>query len=185
RLWDVEPKDVEAVTIKRKTDTVKLKRTADGWEMLEPVAARGDRGVIDSVVTTLATLRVDREIEAKPAKLSDFGLEPPEDEVSLSVKGRKEPLTVLIGAKSPTGAWLYGKDAGKPAVIALSEIVSRDVTRPVAELRDKTVLAFDRKNVTGFDVQLEGDRFAAERADGKWRIVKPRALPADGDLVSD
>ena len=34
RLWTIEPKDVEAITIKRKDDTVKLKRVGDGWEML-------------------------------------------------------------------------------------------------------------------------------------------------------
>jgi len=39
-----EPKDVETLTIKRKDDTVKLKRTGDGWEMLEPVKTRGNAG---------------------------------------------------------------------------------------------------------------------------------------------
>ena len=31
RLWSIEPKDVEVLTIKRKADTVKLKRAGDGW----------------------------------------------------------------------------------------------------------------------------------------------------------
>ena len=72
RLWTVEPKDVETVTVKRKDETIRLKRTADGWEMLEPVQARGDRGAVDELVTGLATLRVDREIDANPAKLADL-----------------------------------------------------------------------------------------------------------------
>src|SRR5262245_44468746 len=60
RLWRVEPKDVDSVTIKRQADTLRLKRVENGWEMLEPVKARGDRGPIDEVVTSLATVRVDR-----------------------------------------------------------------------------------------------------------------------------
>ena len=40
RLWTIEPKDVEAVSIKRAGDTIRLKRVEGGWEMLEPVAAR-------------------------------------------------------------------------------------------------------------------------------------------------
>lgn len=187
RLWDVEPKDVEALTIKRKADTVKLKRSGEGgWELLEPVKARGDRGSIDGVVTTLATARVDREIDPKPATLAEFGLEPPEAEISLEVKGRKEPLVLWIGGKNPTGVWVYGKEGSKPAVVALSEIVSRDAGRPVAELRDKTVLAFERKNVTAFDLDVGGDRIAVEAQEGgKWRIAKPRPYPGDGDLVAD
>ena len=58
RIWTVEPKDVEAVTLVRTDGTVRLKRSGDGWEMLEPVKARGDRSVVDDLVTTLATARM-------------------------------------------------------------------------------------------------------------------------------
>src|SRR6266852_3095414 len=44
RIWTVEPKDVERVTLARKGETMRLQRTADGgWEMLEPIKTRGDR----------------------------------------------------------------------------------------------------------------------------------------------
>src|SRR6266567_4628619 len=42
RLWTVEPKDVDALTITRKDETIKLKRAGDGWEMVEPVKTRAD-----------------------------------------------------------------------------------------------------------------------------------------------
>jgi hypothetical protein len=186
RLWEVEPKDVEALTLKRKTDTVRLKRVEGGWEMVEPVQARADRGAVDGVVTGLATARMDREIDPNPAKLDEFGLAPAEAEVSLHVKGRAEPLSLLIGSKSPTGVWVYGKEAAKPAVFLVSEIVARDVAKPTADLRDRTVLAFARKDVTGMDLDVAGDRMAVEAEDGgKWRLVKPRALPGDADLIGD
>jgi len=187
RLWTVEPKDVQTLTLKRKTDTVKLARAGDGgWEMLEPVKTRGDRNAVDGVVTTLATLRVDREIDGSPAKLSEFGLDPPEVQVTLEVKGRAEPLVLLIGGKNPTGAWVYGKEGSKPAVLALSEGVGRDVARPLAELRDKTVLSFDRKSITAVDLDVAGDRMTVEpQESGTWQITKPRALKADADLIAD
>ena len=49
--------------------------------MLEPVKARADRGAVDGLVTSLTTVRVDREIAASPAKLADFGLDAPDAEV--------------------------------------------------------------------------------------------------------
>jgi len=186
RLWSVEPKDVEALTIKRATDTIRLKRVDDGWEMLEPVKTRGDRGPIDEVVLSLTTARVDREVAANPAKLGEFGLDPATAEVRLDVKGRAAPLTLLVGEKSPTGAWVYAKEAGKPAVVTLSEVTARDVSRPAADFRDKTIVAFDRKAVTGIDIEVDGQRFSVEAGEpGKWRIAKPAAYPADGDMIAD
>ncbi len=186
RLWTVEAKDVDAVTIKRQGDTLRLRRAEGGWDMLEPVKARGDRGPIDEVVTSLTTARVDREIAANPSTLSEFGLEPATAEVRLDVKGRSDPLILLVGAKSPTGAWVYAKEGGKPAVVTLSEVTARDVTRPAGDFRDKTIVALDRKAVTGIDFEVDGQRFSvAADEPGKWRLSAPGAYKADGGMITD
>lgn len=187
RIWTVEPKDVEAVTLVRKGETLRLKRAGDGgWEMLEPVKTRGDRATVDDMVTGLATARMDREIDPNPAKPADFGLDPPAAEVRLEVKGRAEPLVLRVGGKNPTGVWVYAREGAKPAVITLSETIARDATRPVVDFRDKSVLAFDRRSVTGLDLDVNGDQIGlTPDGPGNWRIVKPRALRADGDMVSE
>jgi len=187
RLWAVEPKDVESVTIKRANETIRLRRsTSGGWEMLEPVKALGDRSTADDVITSLATLRMDREVNPNPPKLAEFGLDPPASEVRLEVKGRKDPLVLLVGAKSPTGAWVYAKEGGKPAVMTVSEVVGRDAARPAADFRDKTVIAFDKKSVSGIDLESGGERVSLVADEpGKWRIVKPGPYPADADMIAD
>ena len=187
RVWTVEPKDVEALTIKRPGETIRLMRAEGGsWEMLEPVKGRGDRATADDVVTSLTTVRRDREIDPNPAKPGDFGLDPASAEVQLDVKGRKEPLVLQVGGKSPTGAWVYAREGGKPAVMTISEVVGRDTSRPVADFRDKTVIALDKKRVSGLDLEVGGDRISLVTDEPrKWQIVKPNAYRADGDLVSD
>jgi Domain of unknown function (DUF4340) len=187
RLWTVEAKDVEGLTIKRPSDTIRLKRVAGGgWEMLEPVKARGDRATVDDLVTSLITARMDREIDPHPSKLGDFGLDPATAEVSLEVKGRKEPVLLMVGGKSPTGAWVYAREGGKPAVMTISEGVGRDTSRPAPDFRDKTVIAFDKKSVSALDLDVGGDRISLESDEpAKWRIVKPSAYRADADLVAD
>src|SRR3984893_1307958 len=187
RLWTVEPKDVEALTITRKDDTIKLKRSSDGWEMLEPVKTRADGGVVNEVVTGLTTARVDREIDPNPSKPGDFGLEPPAAQVALEVKGQSAPLTLAVGGKNPTGVWVYAREGSKPAVVVIGESVARDTARPVADFRDKSLLAFDRKNVTAIDLDLaEGSRMTLEAEDGgKWKVARPGPYRADGDLVVD
>ena len=152
RLWTVEAKDVDALTITRKDETIKLKRAGDGWEMTEPVKTRADGGVVNEVVTSLTTARVDREIDPNPSKLADFGLEPAAAQVTLEVKGQAAPLTLTVGGKNPTGVWVYAREGSKPAVFVVGESVARDTARPLVDFRDKTLLAFDRKNVTAVDL---------------------------------
>ncbi len=184
RVFTAEPADVTEVEIKRPDSVVKLKREGDGWQILEPVKARGDRGPIDETVTSVVTARMDREIESAPAALGDFGLDKPAAEVTLRLKDGK-PLGLALGAKSPTGVWVYAREVGKPAVFVVGDSVLRDTTRPLADFRDKAVLAFDQKDVTALEIITRDDTIAVEQADGRWKLTRPRALPADGDTLRD
>ena len=186
RLWTVELKDVEEVISKRKTDTVHVKREGAEWVLLAPLKAKADRNVVDDLVTNLVTGRVDREIDPNPTSLVDFGLDAPAADLTVKVRGKSEPLTLLLGGKNPTGAWVYGKAKDKPAVFTLTNSVLRDATKPAADFRDKTILAFDRKDVTGLEIALDGERMAAApEAESKWKITKPVSLRADGEAISD
>jgi Domain of unknown function (DUF4340) len=186
RLWAVEPKDVEEVTLKRPEDVVRLKRTDDGWQMLAPVEARAAAGTVNDLVTTVATAKMDREVAASPTSLADFGLEKPAAEVTLQVKGKTEPLRLALGSKSPTGVWVYARKDDSSGVAVVSETLVRDATKPVSDFRDRTVLAFDRKDVTGIEIVTRDDTIhAAAEEGGKWRITQPVSLPADTETVSD
>jgi hypothetical protein len=184
RVFTVEPADVAEVELKRADSTVKLKREGDGWQMLEPVNARGDRGAVDETVTSIVTARMDREIEAEPKALGDFGLDRPAAEATLKLKDGNQ-IGLVLGAKSPTGVWVYAREAGKTAVFVVGDSVLRDTTRPVAEFRDKAVLAFEQRDVTGLELDMRDEKIALEQADGRWKVTKPRPLPADADTVRD
>jgi hypothetical protein len=176
--------DVTAVEVKRGAETLKFQREGEGWRMLAPVATRADRGVVDELVTSVVTAKADREISANPTSLAEYGLDSPAADVSLTLKDGKQ-IGLQLGGKNPTGVWVYGRELGKSAVLALPDSVLRDATRPVADYRDKAVLAFDRSGVTGIDIATPDEALAIELADGKWRLTRPIARPADSDAVND
>jgi len=128
RLWTADAGDVTEVELKRRGEVVRLKREADGWQILEPVTARGDRAKVDETLTTLTTARVDREIESAPKGLDQYGLDTPAADITLRLKDGRQ-LGLQLGAKNPTGVWVYAREAGKPAVFVVSDMVLRDVTR--------------------------------------------------------
>jgi len=184
RVFQAEAADVTAMELKRREDTVRLARAGEGWELKSPVIARGDRARVDETLTTVLTAKADREIDPKPAALGDFGLDKPAAEVTLTLKDGKT-LALQLGNKTPTGVWVYAREAGKPAVVALPDGVLREATKPVSEFRDRTILTIDRKEVSGFDVAMPGETISVAHAGEAWRITRPIALPADTEAIGD
>ena len=184
RVFNAETKDVTEIQLKREGETVRLERKGEGWELLEPVRARGSRPTADEILANVLTAKIDREIEANPKSPADFGLDKPAADMMLTLKDGKK-LGIELGAKNPTGVWVYAREHGKPAVFVVGESVLRDATRPVADFRDRTLLAFDAKDVTGFEVVLPDQTLAAERADGGWQMTRPSPLAADGELIGE
>src|SRR2546422_4536995 len=68
RVFTAEPADVTEVEINPPDSVVKLKREGDGWQILEPVNPRGDRGPIHDTETSVITARMDREIQSAPSE---------------------------------------------------------------------------------------------------------------------
>jgi hypothetical protein len=185
RVWTtLDTPDVQELTIERPSDVVKIKRDGDGWQIVEPVKSRGDRGKVEDVLTTIVTARSDREIVAAPGSVAEFGLDKPAAKISMKLKNGKE-LGLTLGAKSPTGVWVYAREKDKPAVVAVGDSVLRDATSPVADFRDKTLLTFARRDVTGVDIVTRDDTMTIEGADGKWRLTRPVALAADTETMTE
>jgi hypothetical protein len=184
QMFSAEAGNVSDVEIKRGTEVLKFRREGEGWRMLAPIETRGDRAAIDELITSVLTAKIDREIAAAPASLAEFGLDAPKAEVTLTLKdGRR--LGVQLGSKNPTGVWVYGREEGKAAVVALPDSVLRDASRPVADYRDKTVLTFDRGAVTGLDINTPDETLGLVADGGKWKLTRPAARAADGEAVTE
>lgn len=182
RVFTAETADVTQLTLKRPTESIELKREGDGWHMQAPLRARADRGPVEEVISNALTSKIDREIAAAPSSLADFGLDKPAAELTLTLKDGKQ-LALVMGAKSPTGVWVYAKERDKPNVFVIGDSVLRDATRPVSDFRDKTILAFDRQQVTGVEIVTREDTLALEPADKGWKLTRPLALGADAETV--
>jgi uncharacterized protein DUF4340 len=184
RVFTADTKDVTAVELRRGAETVRLQREGENWQLLEPVKARGSRAAVDELLANVTTAKIDREIDPSPKSLADFGLDKPAADVTLTLKDGKA-LGLQLGAKNPTGVWVYARERDKPAVFVLGENVLRDATKPVADFRDRTILAFDSKDVSGFEIVLPEETIAVEGESRAWRITRPVALRADSETVSE
>jgi hypothetical protein len=186
RLWkDLEAKDVEEIVITKGAERIHLRRVQDAWMLTAPVQAAAERRAAEDLATTLATLRVEREIEANPQKPADFGLDPPAATVTFKAKGQERG--VRLGSRNPTGIWAYAQQTGAPAVILVTDGLLRDAEKPAGDFRDRTVLAIERKDVRGLEVRNAAGQVvvaARVRAQGEWALTAPLAARADQEAVT-
>jgi hypothetical protein len=102
------------------------------------------------------------------ADLVNYGLADPQRQIVLTGNDGTE-TRVLVGNEVETG--LYVKTADKPTTFIVGKYVSRDLSKGVADLRDKTVLSFDPGSATAVEVvRADGGHYTLRSADGKWSL---------------
>lgn len=163
-------------------DTTTLKKSADGWQLLTPVASRADEGVVTSITSNLASTNVTRVVEDKATDLKSYGLDNPRIDIAFKAPGDKDYRHLLVGEKSPAGD-LFAKRSDDAKVLLIPASEEAPFNRSTFDLRDKALLRFDREKVDGFDVAAGGKELHFAKAGGDWTITKPLETRADFSTV--
>lgn len=149
------------------------------WQLVEPVKANADGGVVGTVTSNLSTLEVQRVVEEKPTDLKQYGLEPPRIDVGFRLRDQKELQHLLVGDKTATGGDVYAKRLNEPQVFLISAFLESIFNKAPFDLRDKVILKFERDKVEGVEVAEGTASVQFARSGNEWRIAKPMAARAD------
>ncbi|PYN18705.1 MAG: hypothetical protein DMD76_28915 [Candidatus Rokuibacteriota bacterium] len=152
RVFSADSKDVAEIELKRAGETVRLKREGEGWELLEPVRARGSRPTADEILANVLTAKIDRQIDPNPKSPADFGLDKPAAETTLTLKdGKKLGLALkdvsgfevtlpdsALAAERSDGVWRLTRPAplaadGETIAEFLDKLAAQKVTEFVAD----------------------------------------------------
>ena len=183
-LVDVAAADVRKVQLKRPDGTIALeKEDKGGWRMTTPLEALADATEADGLLSSFAGLRLDRVVERSAGDLKAYGF--PRIEVSLWVKGKDTPVTVLIGMENPLDKSLFAKRADDPRLVLLPSTLTATLDKKVFDFRDKTVFKFEPADVKKVRLRAKGVAWEAAREAAGWTFTAPfHALPAKGKLDS-
>ena len=124
-----------------------LKKDNGSWQLVAPVAAKADETEASAIANALGQVEIVRVIDENPADLKDYGLAAPRIAIDFKAAGDKDYRRLLIGEKSPTGADLFAKRNDEKKVFLIPAAQESTLNRSTFDLRDKTVLAFERDKV--------------------------------------
>ena len=187
RIFQLKKDAVEAVTISRGQEVIKLAKDAkDGWMLIEPVRAKAEARTVDEVLDGLVEGKRDKVIAEQAAELGDFGLKEPSLVVQATVKDLATPIILNIGARTPTMGGYYAREGEQPKILMVPTSLYSKFDKTVLNLRDKTVLALDQTQVKRVEVQ-QGDQIIAVESEGDkgWKMVAPLEAKADKTKVND
>jgi hypothetical protein len=156
-----------------------LKKDNGSWQLVAPVAAKADEAEASAIANALGQVEIVRIVDENPSDLKDYGLTTPRIAIDFKAAGDKDYRRLLIGEKSPTGADLFAQRNDEKKVFLIPASQETTMNRSTFELRDKTVLAFQRDKVDAVSVEAGGKTLQLARDNADWKIAQPLQARAD------
>lgn len=154
-------------------EEVKLVKDGASWRMTAPQAAPADAQESESLLSSLEGLEIDEVVTETPAKLSDFGLDPPKSRVAVSLQGAPAQ-EVLFGDKTPDQGSVYARQPTRPRVFTVPAYSAAVFDKKPFDLRDRDLLHLSRDAVRKVEVTGPEGTYALARDErGEWAFSSP------------
>src|SRR6266403_158067 len=146
-------------------DATTLKKDGGGWQVIQPIAAKGDESEATSITSALAAAEISRVIDENPSNLKEYGLDKPEATVNLNAGSARAML--LIGAKAPDGTTVYARDAARPAVVTIESTLLDELKKGADDYRRKDLFEFRPFNAAHIELSRNGQTVVLDRVKGQ------------------
>lgn len=160
-------------------ETTTLKKTDGKWSIVEPVSAGADDQQVFAMASNLSTLEATRVVDEHPGDLGEYGLTTPRIDVGFKTAADKDFRHLLIGDKSPTGTDVFAKRADDQKVVLVPVTSETTFDLTTFQLRDKTLVKFDRDKVDGIHLAAGGKTVDLSKSGGDWTLTTPLKSSAD------
>lgn len=184
KVFTIEADKVQEVRVKSESgDTTTVRKSGDAWQVVEPTALEADQAEMSSITSNLASLEMQRVVDANASDLAGYGLAKPRVEVAFKAAGDKDDRRLLLGDKTATGGDIYAKLASDKKVFLVSGYLDSTFNKTTFDLRDKSALKFDRDKVDSLTVETAEHTVQAVKQGGEWKLAQPVQARADYGTV--
>jgi hypothetical protein len=180
KAFSVAAADITELTIRSSsTQTATLQRGESGWSLVAPVAAPADSATVESIVSSLESMEIERVLDDNPAALAQFGLEVPPVLVTFkTASGASHQLS--LGIDTPTSSGMYARVDDNPRLLIVPAFLKTTFDKAPFDLRNRRVLEVARDTIDRVTLAARGTAPVELRREGvDWRLAAPVAARAD------
>ena len=160
-------------------DATALKKEGGAWKITQPAELPASESEVSGLTSSLGQVEIVRVIDENPASLNDYGLSNPRVQIEFKAAGDKGYSKLSIGEKTPTGGDYFARRNDEKKVFLIPASLDTSFNRTTFDLRDKTLLKFERDKVDALDISAAGKTLAIAKDGGEWKMSKPVQTKAD------
>ncbi len=127
-IFNFSTNDVQEIELRQRDQTLLFKKEKGQWSIKRPIQTFVDNNKIDDLLSVF-DYGVIRVIDVDPSENGQYGLERPEIEFGIKVKGDSEFRTLLIGSNHPTNVSCYARVKGEFRVLLVGIVYKRELER--------------------------------------------------------
>ncbi|MGE3277431.1 MAG: DUF4340 domain-containing protein [Vicinamibacterales bacterium] len=178
-LFTVEADQITGIRLTAGGETSVIEKDGDTWKMTAPVATDADATEVSGLTSNLASVAINRVVDEQASDLAAYGLADPRIRVAYTTAAGGAG-TLEIGDKTPAGSDVYARAGDSNRVVLVSSFLETTFDKKPFDLRDKSVLAFERDKADGITIRHgSGEPIRLARDGSTWTVEAP--VKARGD----
>jgi hypothetical protein len=161
RLFQVEKAKITSLQLdKGEGKPITLNKEGQ-WQIIEPINSPADEFAVGSLLTSLESLKMEREVEAEAQDLRPYGLDNPRLHLSFLADGTRHHLRV--GSKAVVADQYYASGDQPHRVVLIAASREQGLNKKIFDLRSKEFFSLKSDDI---------DRVEIERAEVKLALTK-------------
>ena len=156
-------------------------KTADGWEIEQPLKTRADETPLNTLLSTMNSVKKLRTFTVQKDKQTNYGLG--RQAWTISVSGKSGLLAqVKIGEATSVGSNVYVSTEDS-IVAMIPSALKKNVQKSLFDWRDKKAVHFDRDKLREVHLHTMKHDYVFLKEGIRWKMTKPLQTAADRSAV--
>lgn len=185
RLLTVNFEQVDSFEIQKGSQKTRLKRTVDGWELVEPFQDLADNSVVEDFVKNVVPERViEVAKEGEGIDWSVYGLDKPLGTITFKTTAGTQNV-FEISEKKNFEDNVFARRDQEAKVLVLNSIWQNRVNKTALDFRDRRFLRHKIASVDNLKLQNAKGSWELKRVDGQWTVVGKKDFKLDQNKVRE
>lgn len=185
RLLMVPFEQVEQLEFQHQSQKILLKRSVDGWELLEPLKDLADSEVVDDFVKSVVPERIiEVASEGNEVNWSLYGLDQPLGKITFKTTSGAQDIFEISERKNFEEN-AFARRNGENRVLVLNSIWQNRVKKTALDFRDRRFLRHKIASVDSVKIKNDKGILLLARTEGQWSAVDKKDFKLDQNKVRD